>query len=149
MVSIFLLLIILVGSIQTSPLGPDSSFQSAGAAGSFVDSTFVSGLNTPTSMDFSPDGRLFVTEKDGNLRVIKNGALLATPFLSVSVDSSGERGLLGIAFDPNFATNGHVYVYYTTNDTPIHNRVSRFTADPSNPDMMLAGSELQILNLEA
>jgi len=148
-VSIFLLLIILVGSIQTSPLGPDSSFQSAGAAGSFVDSTFVSGLNTPTSMDFSPDGRLFVTEKDGNLRVIKNGALLATPFLSVSVDSSGERGLLGIAFDPNFATNGHVYVYYTTNDTPIHNRVSRFTADPSNPDMMLAGSELQILNLEA
>jgi glucose/arabinose dehydrogenase len=99
-------------------------------------------------MDFSPDGRLFVTEKGGNLRVIKNGALLATPFLSVSVNSSGERGLLGIAFDPNFATNGHLYVYYTTSDTPIHNRVSRFTADPSNPDRMLAGSEFQILNLE-
>ena len=62
------------------------------------------------------------------LRVIKTGSLLSTPFVSLTVDSSGERGLLGIAFDPNFATNRYLYVYYTVATSPIHNRVSRFTA---------------------
>jgi glucose/arabinose dehydrogenase len=47
----------------------------------------------------------------------------------VTVNSSGERGLLGIAFDPQFATNGFVYVYYTATTPAIHNRVSRFTAN--------------------
>ena len=64
-------------------------------------------------MEFAPDGRLFVCLQTGQVRVIKNGSLLATPFLSLSVDSSGERGLLGIAFDPNFTNNHYVYVYYT------------------------------------
>src|SRR6185436_7228190 len=109
---------------------------------------YVSGLDTPTVMDFSPDGRLFISEKSGNLRVVQNGILKPTPFLSVSVNSDGERGLLGITFDPAFATNGYVYVYYTTNDGGIHNRVSRFTANPSNPNVALAGSEVQLLNLE-
>jgi glucose/arabinose dehydrogenase len=119
-----------------------------GVTGTFVDSTLVGGLNAPTSMDFSPDGRLFVNEKGGSMRIISNGALLSTPFLTVTVDSTGERGLLGVAFDPNFAANGYVYAYYTATSPTIHNRVSRFTADPANPDRVLAGSELQILNLE-
>ena len=68
-------------------------------------------LNNPTAMQFAPDGRLFVCEQGGRLRVIKNGALLRTPFLTVTVNSSGERGLLGVAFDPDFATNHFVYVY--------------------------------------
>ena len=55
------------------------------------------------------------------------------------MNSSGERGLLGIAFDPNFATNNFVYVYYTTSASPIHNRVSRFTASAANPDVAAAG----------
>ena len=114
----------------------------------FTDSTLVGGLNAPTAMEFSPDGRLFVTEMGGKLRVIKNGVLLSNPFVSLSVNSVGERGLLGIAFDPDFDSNGYVYVYYTTSSSPIHNRVSRFTADPANPDRALAGSELQLLNLE-
>src|SRR5437762_6978944 len=62
------------------------------------------------------------------MRVIKTGSLLSTPFVSLTVDSSGERGLLGIAFDPNFATNHYLYVYYTVVTSPLHNRVSRFTA---------------------
>src|SRR5262249_41738314 len=74
--------------------------------------------------------------------------LLATPFLSLSVNSSGERGLLGVAFDPNFATNRFLYVYYTTSTSPIHNRVSRFTASSGNPDVVQAGSELPLLDLE-
>jgi glucose/arabinose dehydrogenase len=106
--------------------------------------TQIGGLSAPTAMDFAPDGRLFVCLKGGSLRVIKNGALLPTPFLTVTVDSAGERGLLGIAFDPNFATNNFVYVYYTVPGSPAHNRVSRFTA---NGDVAVPGSELPILDL--
>ena len=73
----------------------------------------VSGLAAPTSMEFAPDGRIFVTQQGGALRVVKNGALLATPFATVNTNFSGERGLLGVTFDPNFTANGHVYVYYT------------------------------------
>jgi glucose/arabinose dehydrogenase len=83
----------------------------------------------------------------GRLRVIKNGTLLATPFLTLSVNASGERGLLGIAFDPQFTSNGYVYLYYTTSTSPIHNRVSRFTANSSNPDVVASGTEVQLLNL--
>ncbi len=106
--------------------------------------TVISGLSAPTAMTFAPDGRLFVCQQGGALRVIKNGALLPTPFVSLSVSSVGERGLLGVAFDPNFATNNFVYVYYTTATAPIHNRISRFTA---NGDVAVAGSEVVILDL--
>lgn len=106
--------------------------------------TIITGLSSPTAMAFAPDGRLFVCQQTGALRVIKNGALLATPFMTLSVNSSGERGLLGVAFDPNFATNNFIYVYYTVATAPIHNRVSRFTA---NGDVVVSGSELVILEL--
>ena len=107
--------------------------------------TQISGLSNPTAMGFAPDGRLFVCLQGGNLRVIKNGVLLATPFVSLTVDSNGERGLLGVAFDPNFASNNFVYVYYTVPSTPRHNRVSRFTA---NGDVAQTGSELVLLDLD-
>ena len=100
---------------------------------------------SPTAMAFAPDGRLFVCQQGGQLRVIKNGVLLSTPFVSLTVDSSGERGLLGIAFDPNFTTNHYLYVYYTVATSPIHNRVSRFTAAS---DTAAPGSEIVILNLD-
>ena len=96
-------------------------------------------------MAFASDGRLFVCQQGGQLRVIKTGSLLSTPFVSVTVDSSGERGLLGIAFDPNFATNHYLYVYYTVATSPIHNRVSRFTAAG---DTAVPGSEAIILELD-
>ncbi|MCA1603591.1 MAG: PQQ-dependent sugar dehydrogenase, partial [Acidobacteria bacterium] len=64
------------------------------------------GLANPTAMEFAPDGRLFVCEQGGTLRVIKNGALLATPFLTVTVNSSGERGLLGSVVRVEFYVNG-------------------------------------------
>jgi glucose/arabinose dehydrogenase len=98
-------------------------------------------------MAFAPDGRLFVSQQGGQLRVFKNGALLATPFVSLTVDSNGERGLLGVAFDPNFATNHFVYVYYTATTPQVHNRVSRFTASVANPDVAQAGSEVTLLDL--
>ena len=108
--------------------------------------TTITGIASPTAMEIAPDGRIFVCEQGGRLRVIKNGALLPTPFLTVSVDSSGERGLLGIAFDPSFGQlNSFIYVYYTVPSNPRHNRVSRFTA---NGDVAAAGSETVILELE-
>ena len=106
--------------------------------------TSISGLSNPTAMELAPDGRIFVCEQGGALRVIKNGVLLSTPFLTLSVDANGERGLLGIAFDPNFASNNFLYVYYTVPSTPRHNRVSRFTA---NGDVVVPGSETIILEL--
>jgi len=106
--------------------------------------TQISGLSNPTAMAIHPDGRIFVCEQGGSLRVIKNGALLATPFLTLTVSSVGERGLLGVAFDPNFATNNFVYVYYTATTPAIHNRVSRFTA---SGDVAVPGSEVAVLDL--
>jgi glucose/arabinose dehydrogenase len=110
----------------------------------FAETQVAAGMSNPTAMAFAPDGRLFVCQQGGQLRVIKNGALLATPFLTVTTTQSGERGLLGIAFDPNFASNGFVYVYYTATSPTVHNRVSRFTA---NGDVAVAGSEVAILDL--
>ncbi len=110
----------------------------------FTETLVASGLRSPTAMQFAPDGRLFVCEQTGALRVIKNGALLSAPFLTLSVNSSGERGLLGVAFDPDFISNQFVYVYYTTASNPIHNRISRFTA---NGDVAVPGSEVVLLNL--
>ncbi len=111
----------------------------------FSETLVANGLSSPTAMDFAPDGRLFVCLQGGQLRVIKNGALLPTPFVTLTVNSAGERGLLGVAFDPNFATNNFVYVYYTATTPAIHNRVSRFTA---NGDVAVAGSELVLADLD-
>ena len=101
-------------------------------------------LLTPTTLEFAPDGRLFVSEQGGTLRVIKNGILLTTPFITLIVNGAGERGLLGIAFDPGFLSNNYVYLYYTTTLPTIHNRVSRFTA---NGDVVVPGSEVVLLDL--
>lgn len=101
--------------------------------------------SSPTAMAFAPDGRLFVCLQGGQLRVIKNGALLAAPFITLTVTSDGERGLLGVAFAPNFSANNFVYLYYTTSTSPVHNRVSRFTA---NGDVAVAGSETVLLDLD-
>jgi len=110
----------------------------------FTDTIVASGLSNPTAMALAPDGRIFVCQQSGALRVIKNGALLATPFLTVTVDSQGERGLLGIAFDPNFVSNQLVYVYYTATTPTLHNRISRFTAAG---DVAMAGSEVIVMDL--
>jgi glucose/arabinose dehydrogenase len=111
----------------------------------FQETLVAGGLHAPTAMEFAPDGRLFVAEQGGSLRVIENGVLLPTPFLTLPVNSSGERGLLGIAFDPAFTVNHYVYVYYTTASSPIHNRVSRFTAAG---DVAVPGSEVDLLDLD-
>lgn len=97
-------------------------------AGFTRDDTWVTGITNGTALAAAPDGRLFVAEQGGALRVVKNGALLAAPFHTFAVDSAGERGLIGVTLHPGFASNGWVYVHYTTPAGGTHNRVSRIVA---------------------
>ena len=80
----------------------------------FAETQVADGLN-PTTMTFAPDGRIFIWQKTGVVRIFKNGVLLTTPFIDIhlKVNSFGDRGLLGVALDPNFSTNGFVYLLYT------------------------------------
>ena len=116
-----LLLIISLFALGGPPM------RAASVPAGFSESLVASGLSNPTAMQFAPDGRLFVAEQGGRLRVIKDGALLPTPFLTVTVSSVGERGLLGVAFDPAFAVNAaHLCLLHgddadhTQPDQPLH-----------------------------
>ena len=113
----------------------------------FTRTTVAAGLDYGflTAAAFAPDGRLFVLEQRGRVRVIENGSLLPTPFVQLPVSADGERGLLGIAFHPDFETNQLVYLYYTTEEGGAHNRISRFTA---NGNVAVPGSEEILVELE-
>jgi glucose/arabinose dehydrogenase len=116
----------------------------------FTESRVVSGLTDPTDMEFAPDGRLFVAEQAGRVRIAKPDGTLST-FLNIStkVNSSGERGLQSLTFDPSFSSNHYVYLQYTkkaTSTTPVHNRVVRVTAD-ANGTKVVSGSEKLIFQL--
>ena len=103
-----------------------------------------------TAMAFAPDGRLFVCQQNGHLRVIDaSGTLLGPDFVTLTVDSSGERGLLGVAFDPSFSSNHFVYVYHTvpagpSNVPPPHNQITRYTANGN----VATGAGTNILDLD-
>src|SRR5690349_13747386 len=105
----------------------------------------ATGMTSVTRMEFLPDGRILVLEQGGNIRVIENGLLRATPFLTVDADSFGEHGLLGIALDPAYNTNHFFYIYYTAKTPVLHNRVSRFTVAGDNAD---PASEVVIFELD-
>src|SRR5438132_4450387 len=98
-------------SFWTEPLEKRICFAAFPAG--FASSMVGGSVGSPTAMAFAPDGALFVAQQNGDLRVIRQGTLLPTPFVSLSVDFIGERGLLGVAFDPNYATNHYLYLYYT------------------------------------
>lgn len=110
----------------------------------FSEASIAGGLTRPTAFEMAADGRFFVTEQGGTVRVVNNGTVLTTPLLSLNVDSSGERGLLGITLDPNFSSNGFLYVYYTVPGTQSHNRVSRFTV---TGNQAVPDTEFVLLNL--
>lgn len=109
----------------------------------------VSGLNSPVDLQ-SPagDGRLFVVEQPGRIRIVQNGQLLATPFLDIrsKVGSGGERGLLGLAFHPSFATNRFFYVNYT--DLNGDTRIERYTSPSATPNAADPASGKLILAID-
>lgn len=98
----------------------------------------------PTSMTQAPDGRIFVLEKSGSVRIVRNDVLLSTPFLTLAVDNHNERGLSGIALDPDFDINHYVYLFYTVPGAD-RNRVSRFV---ENGDYAVPGSETVLLETD-
>lgn len=115
----------------------------------FSESVYVAGFDTPTAQAFAPDGRLFVLEKAGKVRVVTaGGALNSTPFVSLNVDTAQDRGLVALAFDPNFQSNGFLYLWYSKTDSAgTRTRLSRFTASSSNANIAQPGSELVLLEV--
>ena len=105
-------------------------------------------FNFPVYLTHANDnsGRMFVVGQHGVIRVIKSGSVLSTPFLDISsrIGIDSERGLLGMAFPPQYANKGYFYVYYTRVDG--NNQVSRFHIT-SNPDIANPSSEEPILTL--
>lgn len=112
----------------------------------FVDRQVATGLTSPTSMAVMPDGRVLVVQQNGIVRIIKADALLTPNFYAVAnVDSSNERGCLGVVPDPGFASNHFVYFYCTTMvGSASRNRVLRVT---EANDSVVAGSERVIFDL--
>lgn len=110
----------------------------------------VVGLNRPVDIQNAGDGsqRLFVVEKGGRIQVVRNWQTLPEPFLDISgrVGSSGsEQGLLGLAFHPNYASNGYFFVNYT--DRSGNTVVARFQASPDDPDRTLPSNEQVLLRV--
>jgi glucose/arabinose dehydrogenase len=118
----------------------------------------VTNVGAPTAIAFTPDGRLLITTQSGQLRVYQNGNLLGAPALDLSsrVCANSERGLLGVAIDPDFANNNFIYLYYTFNKfatcptgqptnalNPV-NRVSRFIFGGDN--LVIPGSEIVLID---
>ncbi len=110
----------------------------------FVNESLILDLNEPTAITFLPDGRMLILERYGRIHVVQAGAtqVNSTPFLQITNINTdeGERGLTGIALDPNFSTTGFFYVFYTSN-SPLLDRVSRFRVNAANPNIADAGSE--------
>lgn len=102
------------------------------AGGSVAAATQVSvvaeGLEAPWALAWAADGRLFLTERPGRIRVLADGTLDPRPVATLPVTAVGESGLMGLALHPDFAANGHLYVCYTFDKrTAVVNRVTRLT----------------------
>lgn len=82
------------------------------------------GLQAPRSIDISKEGRIFISEKRGSIRVVDNGTLLTEPVGDIKAENIGDAGLLGLTLHPNFTQNHLFYVYYTySNSTGLFNKV--------------------------
>jgi glucose/arabinose dehydrogenase len=97
----------------------------------FNTEVIVRGLDTPWAMDFAPDGRIFISERPGRIRIVEHGELQQEPWITIEVAASGESGLLGLALDPQFAKNRYVYVAYSyrSGAFTLRNRLVRLRED--------------------
>ena len=102
----------------------------------------ATGLTGATAMEVSRDGRIFLCEQTGALRIVKDGKLLAEPFVKLPVDATWERGLIGVTLAPDFPKTPHVFVCYVAARPYPHHVVSRFTAAG---DVARPGSETILL----
>ncbi len=112
----------------------------------FAKTQLASGLKNPSVFAFAPNGDIYIGEQGGAILIYRNGAVLPTPVVTLNTDGTGEKGLLGLALDPSFATNGYIYVSYTTTDE--HAQLSRLTvvngvASLASERVYLKGNQLQ------
>lgn len=137
----------LIPSAARVASGQDSPTPTPSPSG-FVSELVVEGVARPTDFAFAPDGRIFVTTLLGFVVIFKDGERLPTPFIELPVNALTERGLMSLAFDPSFETNGYVYFFYTYEHDPADqegpktNRLVRVTA---NGDVALLESEFIVL----
>jgi glucose/arabinose dehydrogenase len=138
----------LVAAVMVTISAPASAHVAAG-----FEDVVVADVNGPTDLDWTPDGRMLVTSKGGQLWVIENGAVVSTPAIDLSsmMCTNGERALGAVAVHPEFSSNRYVYMYYTFKkngtcdesevDGPV-NRLSRFvlgddnTIDPASETLL-------------
>ena len=140
-------LAVLAAALATSTLSAAPALASAPAIGL---SLVVSGLTSPVLATDANDGsgRLFVVEQPGRIRIVKTGALLGTPFLSITnlVSHGGEQGLLGLAFHPHFATNHQLYLDYT--NTKGDTVIALYKVSTTNPDLVDPKTAKAILTIK-
>src|SRR5258708_36048836 len=107
-----------VGCVEKAPPAPATDVNSAfpDLPPGFAKKQLANGLKNPSVFAFAPNGDIYLGEQSGAILIYRNGAILPTPVVTLNTDGSGEKGLLGLALDPNFATNGYMYVSYTTLD---------------------------------
>ncbi|HLN85573.1 MAG TPA: PQQ-dependent sugar dehydrogenase, partial [Candidatus Limnocylindrales bacterium] len=115
-------------------IGCGISSRAAIAAAEIHVETVLRGLNTPWAIDFAPDGRIFLNERPGRIRVVERGQLRTEPWLTLDVAVSGEAGLMGLAIDPQFSQNRFVYVAYSyrTGVFTVRNRLVRLREDSTS-----------------
>ena len=121
----------------------------------FAQTQLAGGLKKPIAIAFAPNGDIYIAEQAGTILIYRNGAILPTPVITLNVFNVGETGLLGIALDPNFATNGYLYASYTVPVTTSagpnqpYAQLSRFTvvngvASPSSEKVLYRGNQVQL-----
>ena len=131
------------GSDDNSPVGPPEGTIQVGL------DQVASGLSNPLYLTApAGDARLFIAEKGGAIRIVKDGALLPVPFLSLAgrVATGPEQGLLGLSFDPAYATNGRFVVHYS--DAIGNTVISMFRVSAGDPDQADPASETVLLTVE-
>ena len=137
-----------ITALSASAAGAES-LPNTGAPAGFTLTKITDGLVAPTAAQFAPDGRIFVAQKNGVVKLYKNGVLRPQPFYTIpNVNDYVDRGLLGLALDPNFATNGYVYLLYTHDNNPSNiagPKTGRLVRVTANGDQAVAGSEFVVL----
>lgn len=110
---------------------------------------FADGFNSVVDIASAGDDRLFIVEQNGEIQILENGNTLPTPFLNIDnlvTNSLDERGLLGLAFHPDYANNGYFYVNYSDNSGD--NNIARYTRDNANPNLADPNSGVVIMTIE-
>jgi glucose/arabinose dehydrogenase len=135
------------GGVANTPVAPAPVPQPPPAAGGLLALSEVAQVDNAVYLSAPPgDTRLFIVDRTGRVLVMENGALRATPFLDVSsrTSTAGEGGLLSIAFDPQFASNGRVYIVYVARDNVI--TLERYTVG-SDRNVLDPASQLTVLQI--